>query len=701
MRKPKKAQSQKSSRQQSMKSMKGVNLQQSDLDIQFDAIAFGQRGLSQLGVLFFAIFFVFLSARLAGQVIGSIGGLVMLDVGYYSIGICVAVPLLIWTASIFFSDFIRSFAIACLTLIGIFTLLFFLDYFGIFEVVPDRLLVALDDENMSYADHFLFESLLPSILGLIVAIVYFQSSRLFIATINVLFIERRKVFASSFAAIVAVLLAFLMGGLNGFSVIVEQLRPVIENLEGLEYLTSSQVQTSRMSALLISTVYGVVLWAGAWRANQRRHVPWEHPDLFRNLALILGSWRGTSFHKLDLSGVSFRKANLANTDLRAQKLYRTCFQEATGLERARVDSRYLDLEVPKVQTLLTHGTSQEIDYNRLNLRGAYLQGADLRRMFFIDTDLSGADLSDADLRGAILARTQAIGADFSNANLTGICIQDWSVNSETDFSNVLCDYVYRELDEKGEPTDRYPADRNFEPQEFESLYQEIGNVAELVFKEGVNWRAFSFSMQKLDLEDDGLGLELKGFERRGDRWVVRVTHNQHVPKQEVESRLLAMYDDMKGLLAAKEDQIHQLLGIASDQAESIKELSQKPFGNSFFITGSTITNLTGSGNIEYTEVASQVREIITHGSDRQQAAPFVRQFVQQLKQQDVAVTGATQLELMEQLMISEAEADPSFRAYLLQESPQILQAMAGTPLTQVIERAIAQLRQDQKSNFRV
>ncbi|NEQ50676.1 MAG: pentapeptide repeat-containing protein [Leptolyngbya sp. SIO3F4] len=453
-------------------------------------------------------------------------------------------------------------------------------------------------------------------------------------------------------------------------------------------LSDTQLNQVRFITTVVATLS---IWAFAWGArlaNRRRGVPWHYPDILRSLALTIGSWRSTSFHNLDLSHVSFRNAKLANADLRARKLYRTNFRGVTGLKRARVDNRYLDLALPKVQKLLTHGASDNSDYSRLNLQGAFLQGCDLRRLQFIDTNLTGADLRDADLRGAILARTQMIDTDFSNANLTGICIQDWSVNEQTLFTNVLCDYVYRELDEKGESIDRYPADRNFEPQEFESLYQELGNVAELVFKEGVNWRAFSFSMQKLDLEDDGLGLELKGFERRGDRWVVRVTHNQFVPKQEVESRLIGMYDEMKGLLAAKEEQIHQLLGIASDQAESIKELSQKPFGNSFFITGSTITNLTGSGNIEYTEAAHQVREMVIHGSDRKQLAPIVNQFAKQLKQQAVATQKTEQLELIQQLIVAEAEADPEFREYLLKESQQILQAMAGTPLTQVIQGAV-------------
>ena len=453
-------------------------------------------------------------------------------------------------------------------------------------------------------------------------------------------------------------------------------------------LSASQLNQIRMATILVGVVFSLGIASSAWKANRRRNVPWRYPDPLRTLALNIGSWQGKSFYKLDVSEMSFRGTNLANTDLRAQKLYRTCFQDVTGLERARVDNHYLDLEIPRVQKLLTQATSDEPDYSCLNLRGAYLQGADLRRISFIDTDLSGADLQTADLRGAILARTQVIGVDFSNANLTGICIKDWSVNDQTLFTNVVCDYVYRDLDEKGEPTDRYPADRNFEPQEFESLYQEIGNVAELVFKEGVNWRALGFSMQKLDLEDEGLGLELKGFEQRGDRWVVRVTHNQHIPKQVVEARLLNMYDEMRGLLAAKEEQIHQLLGITSDQAESIKELSQKPFGNSFFITGSTITNLTGSGNIEYTEAAHQVREIISHGRDRKQAAPIANQFARQLKQQAVATKQAEQLELIQQLIVAEANDDPAFREYLLNESQQIIQTMAGTPLTQVIHSAI-------------
>lgn len=665
------------------KQMRGVRFVQSSLSTKLDKAIFGQPVIARL-LLLISIFLLSFLTLFAGWQGGLISTWIGLRIGFFFPAICVAAPLLSWLVTAIFYGFFRSLVISFLVFISVFQILLTLGRLEAIEFISADLLTKLVERNAEYRDQIIG----LSVIGLIVSIIPFYINRLVIATISILFSKSQWLYLAIMGTALIAFITSLLGSLKGFDAVIAQFK-LLEIVP--RDLPLSQLQTPRLIAILAGTAYGLLIWVGAWWANKRRNVPWEHPDLLRNFALILGSWWGTSFHKLDLSSVSFRGAHLANSDLRAHKFYRTCFQGATGLERARVDSRYLDLEVPKVQRLLTHADSSEIDFSRLCLRGAYLQAANLRYMNFAETDLSGADLRDADLRDAVFAQSQVYGVDFSNANLTGICIQDWSVNDQTCFSNVVCDYVYRELDDKGEPTDRYPADRNFEPQEFESLYQEIGNVAELIFKEGVNWRAFSFSMQKLDLEDNGMGLELKGFERRGDRWVVRVTHNQQVPKQEVELRLTGMYEEMKGLLAAKEQQINKLLGIASDQAEALKEISKKPFGNSFFIVGSSITNLTGSGNIEYTEAATQVRQIINNGNDRKQVAPIVRQFVQQLKQQDIATTGTAQLELIQQLLVSEAESDPEFRGYLLKESQQILQTMAGTPLTNVIQGAIAHL----------
>lgn len=443
-----------------------------------------------------------------------------------------------------------------------------------------------------------------------------------------------------------------------------------------------------MGSLLISIFIATVSLIKTLFSNS----DWKDLSFIKSWTLRISSWGGISFYNLNLSNVNFRGAKLANTDLRARKLYRTCFQGVTGLERARVDSRYLDLENPKVQKLLTQGRSEDGDFSGLNLRGAYLQNAELRRFNFTDTDLTGADMQGADLRGSFLVRAQVIGVDFTNADLTGSCIEDWSINSQTCFTNVRCEYIYRKLDEHGEPIERYPINRNFEPREFESLYQEVGNVVELIFKEGVNWRAFSFTLQKLQVEDEGLGLQLKGIEKRGDLWVVKVTHNENASKQNVEQYLYGRYKEMKQLLTAKEQQINQLLGIATNQAEALKNITRQSFGNSFFIIGSTITNLAGSGQIDYDEAASKIRSIVANSGDLSQVAPVAQNFLQQLQNQSVATSSVQQAELIQQVILTEAKKDTIFKQFLLQQGQQIVEAIPESAIATAIRNAIGQLR---------
>ncbi len=528
-------------------------------------------------------------------------------------------------------------------------------------------------------------TVLTTAFGFSISIISFFITRFAIALTDVLFRHHRLI--KSMGTII-IFLAVITGSILVSLIVIftEQQNTESEFRDIL--LNSAQ---ARIVLIFGSLVYTLGLAFSSWLANRIRGVPWNHPDWLRSLVLAAGCWGGTSFHNLDLSGVNLRGARLANSDLRARKLYRTCFQEVTGLERARVDSRYLDLENPQVQRLLTHCYSDNKDFRQLNLRGTYLRNADMRRFNLTDTDLTGADLQGADLRGAIMIHTQVIDVNFTHAKLTGICNKDWSVNSQTDFTEVECDYIYRELDEQGEPTDRFPANRNFEPREFESLYQEVGNVVELIFKEGENWQAALFSLKKLQLEDESLELELKGIERRGDLWIVKVTHNENYPKQEVEQRLYASYEEMKHQLATKEQQVNQLLGIVEDQAKALKGYSQQAFGNSFFILGSTITNLAGSGQIDYDEAADQVRSIVANGGDSAKAMTFTQTLLSQLQGKSVATTSEQQTELIEQVIIAEAQKDPFFKQFLLQQGQQITTTMPENVITSAIQNAIAQL----------
>ncbi|HTL90459.1 MAG TPA: pentapeptide repeat-containing protein [Leptolyngbya sp.] len=471
-------------------------------------------------------------------------------------------------------------------------------------------------------------------------------------------------------------------------------------------------------------------------------------ESLRMWALSIGCWRGTSFHNLDLSRINFRNANLANTDLRAQKLYRTCFQDVNGLNRAKVDNRYLDLGEPKVQQLLTRGCSSVLDFCRSNLQGAYLQradmrgfdltdanltgadlkgadlrdsilirtqladadfqGVDLRKNILIDANLTGADLQGADLRGSILVRAQVARADFTGADLTGVCIEDWSVSSKTRFTDVRCDYVYRKYQD-GQPSDRYPVDRNFEAGEFAFLFSEPEDVIELIFKGDFNYSALSLAIYKLQTEAPDLNLQLKGIEQRETLWVVKIKSSSGaINERLIEERLNSVYQmpnesnvgtvikdsvyqnyqTVVSRLEASEQLVMHLAGVNKDQAEALKELSRKPFGNNFSISGSNIKNIAGSGQIDYHEAADQVRSLVTNSADPGQVIPILQSLFMQLSQQKVATTTGTQLEFIQQLIVAEAEKDQAFKHFLIQHQAQIMSAMPSDAIADAIQSAI-------------
>ncbi|MFK8184724.1 MAG: pentapeptide repeat-containing protein [Phormidesmis sp.] len=440
------------------------------------------------------------------------------------------------------------------------------------------------------------------------------------------------------------------------------------------------------SVMVFFSIYITAVVIARKALNQENRFRWLMPQ-----AVFWAAVGGTSFKDLDLRNLDFTGAILENTDLRAKNFYRTCFRGVKGLENARVDNTYLDLDNQKVRSLLVNGYSNDADFSKLNLRGAYLKGADLRNFQLAEANLEGADLSNADLRDSVLLRTILTDADLRGANLTGACIKDWSFNQQTCFDNIVCDYVYREY-EQGAPSDRYPASRNFEPGEFQTLFQKLTNAVELIFKDQVDWRALSFAFEKFQIEDDGLGLELKGVEQRGNYWVVKVTHGEGVSRQKVERQVQETYDDLRGLLEAKDQQINQLLGIMdgqtkalSQQSEALNNYSQRSFGNNFFISGSNITNLAGSGAIEYREAAECVRNLVTQPSE---SASTLQRLLALLSDRNIAATADVQQDLIQQVLLAEADNDLQFKQLLLQDGEQMIQSLSNEAANETLSAAV-------------
>jgi len=294
-----------------------------------------------------------------------------------------------------------------------------------------------------------------------------------------------------------------------------------------------------------------------------------------NYSLLLGSWGGTSFYLLDLSNKNFTNSDLANSDLRAKKFYRTCFRGVTGLNKSRMNNQYFDINLPKVQQLLVQGFSKESDFRRLNLKGAHLLNADLRRKNLTGANLSGSNLSESFLEESCLAHADLTGADLSGSNLTGACIDNWSINQDTVLSGVVCRFFYRKLDvETGEFLCRYPINKEDTLQlgDFEALVKRQNDTIDLIFQDGINWQAFLHSFKQLCQMHRSEAITIQSIEhqRKGSS-IIRLDAGDANTKTKasIEQSAKALYaEDLKRL----EAQVADYQGLLQDKVQENSEL---------------------------------------------------------------------------------------------------------------------------------
>lgn len=189
---------------------------------------------------------------------------------------------------------------------------------------------------------------------------------------------------------------------------------------------------------------------------------------------------------------------------------------------------------PDVTPMLEGANLNLLDLSGFNLRGANIQGANLfgtdlleadltnanlRKADFTGADFRNATLTGADLSEARLIRTQALGANFEKATFTGICLEDWNIDSTTNLTGVICDYVY--LKSKYSPSnkryilqERRPHSGTFEPGEFTRLFQKTLDTVELIFRKGIDWQAFLVAFHKLEKEPGNFPILIQSIETK-------------------------------------------------------------------------------------------------------------------------------------------------------------------------------------------
>ncbi|MGB8698651.1 MAG: pentapeptide repeat-containing protein [Thermosynechococcaceae cyanobacterium] len=336
-----------------------------------------------------------------------------------------------------------------------------------------------------------------------------------------------------------------------------------------------------LTIVVVGIIFLSGLYAG-WRALKE--------DLafmgIRRVAIALFVFKGTRFCDADLTEADFTQALLANTDFRKATLLHTRFHLSQYLERARVGNTLLnDICVRELVTTL-RGTNRS--YRGRDLRGANLAGADLSDTDFAEADLSQATLEGACLERANLTKAQAIGTNFRRASLTGACLEAWNIDSTTQLDGIVCEFIYL----RNGLQERRPSSGIFAPGGCAKLLQVVLDTVDLIFQHGIDWQAFTLTLNQVQLEQTDQPLAIQSIEHKGEGVVVIRVEGvaaEHKAKihadltQGYAQALNALEDRYLAQLQSKDEQIelycqHQadlkaLMGLLANRSVQIPSMS--------------------------------------------------------------------------------------------------------------------------------
>ncbi|WP_148216146.1 pentapeptide repeat-containing protein [Acaryochloris marina] len=328
----------------------------------------------------------------------------------------------------------------------------------------------------------------------------------------------------------------------------------------------------------------------------------------------------------NLEGINLNRAYLGGADLysanlRGANLIRANFNDAhlkeADLTNANLSGAHLRganlLNANLSGALLSRANLENADLSYANLENADLSYANLE-----NADLSHANLKNADLSSTHLKRVIALDTSFLKSTLTGICIQDWNININTNFDDVICEYFFRSYNpDLTQPSNRHPLSRNFDPGEFAILIKMSLETIDLIFVDGIDWQAFLQSFQDLRSQFSEQEIAIQAIEKKGTAFVVRLETRPEADKNAIEAKakelysgkLLRMEQKYKSDLLAKESEIAIYKKQSAVLLEIVKLQATRPIAVEATAVAEKATNQTkikdstigamhsGSGNI--------------------------------------------------------------------------------------------------------
>jgi len=351
---------------------------------------------------------------------------------------------------------------------------------------------------------------------------------------------------------------------------------------------------TRPLALFLAVLIGLLGGFMAWCALQRN----SKYVLLRKLSVAFNAIGGTSFCGANLTRANFSHAMLRGTNFNSTKQRQTilewvCWEAAKQLDRARVGSSALANLA--VCDLLVTRNGYKKSYIDANLRATNLDGVDLEGANLRWADLSDATLHHANLKDANLTESLVLNTDFSGAMLTGACLEAWNIDHNTNLKDADCRYVYLLRDQQ----ERRPSSGDFAPGEFTKLFQEVISTVDLIFRNGIDWKAFTYSFNKLVLDNEGTELSIQSIENKGDGVVVvRVNAPPDADKARLHGEFNQTYDvAVKALeakyqaeLKAKDEQITIYRQQSADMLEITRLMANRPINVQAYAEAKSMNN---------------------------------------------------------------------------------------------------------------
>jgi uncharacterized protein YjbI with pentapeptide repeats len=252
-----------------------------------------------------------------------------------------------------------------------------------------------------------------------------------------------------------------------------------------------------------------------------------------------------------------------------------------------------------------------------------LDNANLEAANFAQSNLSEASFINANLKSANFREANCLETDFTHAYLTGACLDAWNIDHRTQLSNADCQYVYLLSNGSDNPkhwTEQRPNSGVFQPGEFTKLFQEMLNTIDLIFQNGVDWRAFIKTFDQLRIENETSNLTIQSIENKGDGCVVvRVKTDEKANKEYlhqafqeryarelklIEERFQAEISEKSERIIELKDQVQRWCQQTSQLSQIIGTMADKQDQGKRIIimgSGSTYHETTVSDRAQYAE----------------------------------------------------------------------------------------------------